>query len=435
MRAVANCVTSHSTRFGDQMPNRSPRCRPSAARPAAKRSTCSELRPGPAHVLLAEHDGGPVGEARRRVGEQRGDRGGRQRHAGRACTCDMPSCGAMPRRGLVCSAMLVSVRRSLLAVERSGVRGQLRSHGGACLATVVADRASAVQTAKTMPAAVPARRAPRIVRAATPIAFVKAVLLGYAKYGIDPSDALREARIAPALLRQASACITASQFETLCGVAMQQLDDEALGWFSRRLPWGSYGMLCRASLSSPDLGVALKRWCRHHQLLVDDVLLTLRVAGQRADMTIEECRPIDSRLREFCLLTLLRYVHGFACWAIDSRIRLLAASFPHPPPVHHAAYALLFPGPVCFNAAAAGISFDAQYPSLPLRRDEAALRIMLRRRCRSRYCNTGAIGCSCDARASCCPHTRRPTRWRQPSTCPCARCIGSSRTKALHCRH
>ena len=28
---------------------------------------------------------------------------------------------------------------------------------------------------------------------------------------------------------------------------MQELDDEALGWFNRRLPWGSYGMLARAS--------------------------------------------------------------------------------------------------------------------------------------------------------------------------------------------
>jgi hypothetical protein len=52
---------------------------------------------------------------------------------------------------------------------------------------------------------------------------------------------------------------------------MQELDDEALGWFSRRLPWGSYGMLCRASLTSPDLGVAIKRWCRHHRLLTEDI--------------------------------------------------------------------------------------------------------------------------------------------------------------------
>ena len=211
------------------------------------------------------------------------------------------------------------------------------------------------------------------------MAFIRAMVLAYEKYGADPAEALQRARIAPHSLRRTDARITAEQMETFSEAAMRQLDDEALGWFARRLPWGSYGMLCRASLSSPDLGVALKRWCRHHRLLVDDVLLTLRVTGQRADLTIEECRPGDPRMREFCLLTLLRYVHGFACWATDSRIPLLAASFAHPPPVHHASYALMFPGPVHFNAAATGISFDAQYLALPLRRDEAALRTMLRR--------------------------------------------------------
>ena len=39
MRAVANCVTSHSARFGDQMPRRSPRSRPSDSSPAASSST------------------------------------------------------------------------------------------------------------------------------------------------------------------------------------------------------------------------------------------------------------------------------------------------------------------------------------------------------------------------------------------------------------
>ena len=38
MRAVANCVTSHSWRFGAQMPTRLPRRRPSARRPAASSS-------------------------------------------------------------------------------------------------------------------------------------------------------------------------------------------------------------------------------------------------------------------------------------------------------------------------------------------------------------------------------------------------------------
>lgn len=211
------------------------------------------------------------------------------------------------------------------------------------------------------------------------MALIRAALVAYAKYRVDPSDALRQAGIAANSVSRADARITANQMELFSEAAMRQLDDEALGWFSRRLPWGSYGMLCRASISSPNLSIALKRWCRHHHLLVDDVLLSLEVHGERAEVTIRERRRIDPRLREFCLLTLLRNVHGFACWAIDSRIPASGVSFPHAPPPHHAAYKLMFPGPIYFDAAAASISFDAQYLALPLRRDEAALRLMLRR--------------------------------------------------------
>lgn len=211
------------------------------------------------------------------------------------------------------------------------------------------------------------------------MALIRAALVAYAKYKADPSDALRQAGIAANSVSRADARITASQMEIFSEAAMRQLDDEALGWFSRRLPWGSYGMLCRASISSPNLGVALKRWCRHHRLLVDDVLLSLHVHGERAEVTLHEGRRIDPRMREFCLLTLLRYVHGFACWAIDSRIPVLGVSFPHAPPPHHAAYTLMFPGPIHFNAEAASINFNAQYLALALRRDEVALRTMLRR--------------------------------------------------------
>lgn len=215
--------------------------------------------------------------------------------------------------------------------------------------------------------------------AATPMAFVRAMLLAYDKYGADPSDAHAKARITPREARQLDGRITAAQMEAFSAAAMQQLDDEALGAFSRRLPWGSYGMLCRASITAPDLGVALKRWCRHHRLLTDEVRFRLAVHGDTAHLVIDETPGADPRLREFSLLTLLRYVHGFACWAVDSRIPVHAATFPHAPPRHHAAYALMFPGPVLFDAAAAGFAFDAQYLALPLRRDERALRQMLQR--------------------------------------------------------
>jgi len=217
-------------------------------------------------------------------------------------------------------------------------------------------------------------------RAATPMAFVRAIVAAYARYGRDPAGALRAASIAPRDVDDPAGRVTAAQFEALNAHAMQELDDEALGWFSRRLPWGTYGMLCRASLGAPELGVALKRWCRHHRLLTDDVVLDLAVAGGVATVRIEERRAPEADFREFCLVSSLRFLLGYACWAIDSQIALREAHFPFPAPPHRDAYALMFGPVVAFDSRrGAGIAFDERYLALPLRRDERALRAMLRR--------------------------------------------------------
>ena len=212
----------------------------------------------------------------------------------------------------------------------------------------------------------------------TPIAFVKAILAAYQRYGVNPSQALQQAQIAPELLKTPGACISALQMELISGAAMQELDDEALGWFSRRLPWGSYGMLARASLSAPNLGIALQRWCRHHGLIADDITLQLAVTGDTATLSITENRDLGA-LREFCLVSVLRNIHGLACWLIDSRLPLQGAQFAFAAPPHHAVYGVLFSGPTVFNTAPTGIRFDARYLALPLRRDEHALQQMLQR--------------------------------------------------------
>ncbi|CAH1745983.1 AraC family transcriptional regulator [Thauera humireducens] len=217
-----------------------------------------------------------------------------------------------------------------------------------------------------------------IGRAATPIAFIRAIVTGYRRLGMDPANALAQAQIPPALLETPDARVTAAQMEVMSGVAMQELDDETLGWFSRRLPWGSYGMLCRASLTSPTLEVALKRWCRHHRLLTEDIVLDFSQPRGSATIRIVEHTGLGE-LREFCLVSTLRYLLGYACWLVDSRIALAETTFPFPAPDHADAYHYLFPGPVRFDADTASLSFDARYLELPVRRDEKALQTMLQR--------------------------------------------------------
>ena len=200
--------------------------------------------------------------------------------------------------------------------------------------------------------------------AATPMAFARSIAAAYKRHGQSPDQALKLAQITPNQLKQPTAHITARQMELLSGAAMQELDDEGLGAFSRKLPWGSYGMLARASISSPNLGVALKRWCRHHALIADDITLRLTTSGDTAAITVEEKLP--GQVGEFGLVHVLRNIHGLACWYVDSRIPLQGARFPFEAPAHAEAYALMFPGPVDkINPSQAENRFDARSLALP----------------------------------------------------------------------
>jgi AraC-like DNA-binding protein len=220
------------------------------------------------------------------------------------------------------------------------------------------------------------------VAAVTPMAFARAIVAAYRRDGGSPDAALKLAQITPAQLRRPDGRMTARQLEVLSAAAMQERDDEGLGAFTRKLPWGSYGLLARASLTAPDLGVALKRWCRHHGLLTGDIRLALSVAGSTAAITLEELRPLPADVRELSIAFILRNIHGLACWFVDSRIPLLGAGFPFAQPPHADAYPHMFPGgPLSFGGGGpAAIRFDARYLRLPLRRDEKALGLLLRQR-------------------------------------------------------
>ncbi len=177
-------------------------------------------------------------------------------------------------------------------------------------------------------------------RAETPIAFIRAMVQAYERRGLSAAHALTKAQIPPQLLQQDDARVTALQMEWMSETAMRELDDEALGWFDRRLPWGSYGMLVRASLSAPNLGVALVRWCRHHGLLTDHIGLRLQRDGAQAHLTLTEHRPLHNaqhQWQEFCVVSVLRNAMGVAQWLIDSQLRLHQVQLAFAPPTHASA--------------------------------------------------------------------------------------------------
>jgi len=204
------------------------------------------------------------------------------------------------------------------------------------------------------------------------------MVLAYERRGLSPQAMLEQAQITPRQLANPRSRITSLQFEQASAAAMQALDDEALGWFERPLPWGSYGMLVRASLTAPTLGVALKRWCRHHNLLTSSIQLHISTAEGLATLELKESTELGP-LREFCIVSVLRNALGVASWLCDSHIALGPTCLRYGAPAHAASYRVLFEGPCRFGQPANQLQFDARYLALPLRRDEAALQRMLQR--------------------------------------------------------
>jgi len=210
------------------------------------------------------------------------------------------------------------------------------------------------------------------------MAFVQAILRAYAAQNKSPAKALEFAQITPSQAKKTSAHITALQMERISSFAMHELNDEVLGCLSRQLPWGTYGMLVRASLTSPTLGVALKRWCRHHGLVADDIELSVEERDGKAHIRLRELKDLGEQ-REFGVLSVLRNLYGVACWLVDSRITLEQVHFAFEAPAHQAVYPLMFQGPVLFGSATpiSELVMNVSYLALPLRRDEAALQRML----------------------------------------------------------
>ena len=210
------------------------------------------------------------------------------------------------------------------------------------------------------------------------MAFVQAILRAYAAQNKSPAKALEFAQITPSQAKKTSTHITALQMERISSFAMHELNDEVLGCLSRQLPWGTYGMLVRASLTSPTLGVALKRWCRHHGLVADDIELSVEERDGKAHIRLRELKDLGEQ-REFGVLSVLRNLYGVACWLVDSRITLEQVHFAFEAPAHQAVYPLMFQGPVLFGSAMpiSELVMNASYLALPLRRDEAALQRML----------------------------------------------------------
>jgi AraC-like DNA-binding protein len=211
------------------------------------------------------------------------------------------------------------------------------------------------------------------------IGFVSGILSGVSRAGLVPGALLEHAEIATELLHDRTARVPVARYAALYRLINESLDDESFALFSRPLHRGSFEFLCRAVLSAANLNEALERIARFLHVVLDDLDVELETSGRAAVIVISEDQalPVGAAGRVFAFEWLLRMIHGLAAWLVAHPLPLDEVSFPYPPPQHAADYELVFAPRYTFDAPRLEARFPAEWLALPVRRDEAALRVFL----------------------------------------------------------
>lgn len=191
--------------------------------------------------------------------------------------------------------------------------------------------------------------------------------------------ALREAGIAPELVRAPDGRVPAAAFATLWMAVARLLDDEFFGLDARRMKVGSFAMLCHALAGERQVGAGLKSALRYFGLFFDDLSATVRVAGGQAAIVIANRIAADRPdARRFADETLLVMLHGLLCWLAGRRVPLARLDWAHPRPPHAEEYRRMFAPVIRFDAPATAVWFDARLLQAEVAVDAASLRAFLR---------------------------------------------------------
>jgi AraC-like DNA-binding protein len=205
------------------------------------------------------------------------------------------------------------------------------------------------------------------------IAFVHGMLSGVEA---PVASLLADSGIAPDLLDEPAARVTADQYVALFSLLMERRDDEFLGLLSRPLHRGTFALIARSCLGNATLSDSLRRLCATFRLLQDDMELVVVSDGGAVGLRL----VFHAGLLAGCTFLhelVLRVFWRLIAWLHGGRLKPARFDFAFATPAHSAEYGKVFPGQVRFEQAHSTVWFDAASLSVPMLRDASALRAFL----------------------------------------------------------
>jgi AraC-like DNA-binding protein len=180
------------------------------------------------------------------------------------------------------------------------------------------------------------------------------------------------------LLHRLDARITRQQYGALYRAIAATLDDEMLGLWSRPIRSGTLKYLMLSLLDAPTVLVALNRFVRFWNLLLDDYRLHISTRQDRVCIALLERTP-GLEVKPLGHALMMKLIHGAASWLLGREIDLIEAGFRFPKPRHVEDYVFMFPGEVRFETAATSIVLAYQDCAAAFKREKHELWAFLKR--------------------------------------------------------
>lgn len=208
--------------------------------------------------------------------------------------------------------------------------------------------------------------------------FARAVLKNAVACGLDPISLLRKHRISPRLMLENNARISIERFADLQVSTMQAMNDEALGYGTRRLPVGCWSMMCHAVIGCETLGKALSRYCRFYQLFEMGVHPVLEEDGEQVRIFLL-AQDDNGAAKPYLHELLLFNTHRFASWLVQEHLPVQSVQFESAPMAPDQDYRHMFLGnPILFEQARSQLVLSRGVLDKRIAQNEPSLRHFLR---------------------------------------------------------
>lgn len=189
---------------------------------------------------------------------------------------------------------------------------------------------------------------------------------------------LAGAGIPPSLMARPDARITRRQYVALYKAVAAALDDEMLGLWSRPIRSGTLKYLMLSLVDTPTIMVALNRFVRFWNLLLDDYRLHMVTKNNAVRLSLVARAP-GANANPLGHWLMMKLIHGVTAWLLGREIGVHKVEFCFARPRAARDYLFLFPGGVGFDAAETCIHLDEKDCASVFKREKHQLWGFLKR--------------------------------------------------------